>query len=149
MVSVDLIKKLREQTGAGVADCRQALEESEGNLKNAMAYLRSKGMEKAEKKANRDTREGRVFSYVHATGKVGVVLTLLCETDFVARTDEFLNLGKELCLQVASMKPESEKALLKQEYIRDPKLTISDMIKLVIGKLSENIKIGEFFRTQI
>ncbi len=149
MISVDLIKKLRGLPGAGVVDCREALEKSGGDLKNAMAYLRSRGMEKAEKKADRDTGCGRVFSYVHATGKVGVVLSLLCETDFVARTDEFLNLGKELCLQIASMTPSNVKELLKQEYIRDNKMTISDMIKQVIGKLGENIKVGEFHRTQI
>ena len=149
MISVDLIKKLREETGAGVADCRLVLEEAGDDLKKAKELLKERGMEKAEKKSDRDTGQGRVFSYIHATGKVGVILSLLCETDFVAKTDEFNNLGREICLQIASMNPEKMEDLLKQEYIRDPKLTISDMIKIVVGKLGENIKVGEFSRLNI
>ena len=100
-------------------------------------------MEKADKKLARETHQGKVFSYVHATGKIGVLVSLLCETDFVAKTDDFNNLGKELCLQVASMQPETVEDLLKQEYIRDSSQTIEDLIKAVIGKLGENLKVGE------
>ncbi len=149
MVSVDLIKKLREKTGAGVADCRVALEECKEDFKKAEEYLKKEGMEKAEKKAGRETGQGKIFSYVHATGKVGVVLSLLCETDFVVKTDEFNNLGKELCLQIASMNPESLDELLEQEYIRDGSLKISDLIKGVMGKLGENIKINDFSRLTV
>lgn len=144
-VSVDQIKKLREQTGAGIADCREALEVVKGDLRKAEEYLKKKGVEKAAKKLGRETHQGKVFAYVHS-GKIGVLVSLLCETDFVAKTDEFNNLGKELSLQVASMDPKNVEELLKQEYIRDPALTIGDMIKAVIGKLGENIKIGEFVR---
>jgi elongation factor Ts len=145
MISVDDIKKLRELTGAGIADCREALEAENGDLKKAAEYLHKKGIEKASKKSDRDTHQGRVFSYVHA-GKIGVLVSILCETDFVAKTDEFQDLGKEICLQVASMNPKDLGELLKGEYIRDPKLTIDDMIKAAIGKLGENIKVGEFSR---
>lgn len=148
MISVDLIKKLREKTGAGIADCRMALEETNGNLDKAVDVLKKKGLEKADKKSARETHQGRVFSYVHS-GKIGVLVSLLCETDFVAKTEDFGNLGKEICLQVASMKPKDVEELLKQEYIRDPQTTISDMIKSVVGKLGENIKVGEFSRIQI
>ncbi|MBI4099693.1 translation elongation factor Ts [Candidatus Microgenomates bacterium] len=148
MISVDEIKKLRELTGAGIADCREALEDSKGDLKKAQEFLKKKGIEKAEKKADRETGQGRVFSYVHG-GRIGVLVSLLCETDFVAKTDEFQNLGKELCLQVASMDPKNAAELLKQEYIRDSAVTIGDMIKSVIGKLGENIKVGEFVRVKI
>ena len=148
MVSVDDIKKLREETGAGIADCREALEASMGDLKKAVEHLKQKGIEKASKKTERETHQGRVFSYVHG-GKIGVVMSLLCETDFVAKTDDFQNLGKEICLQIASMNPKDEKELLGQEYIRDPKLTIGDMIKAVIGRLGENIKIAEFKRVTV
>jgi elongation factor Ts len=148
MVSIDLIKKLRETTGAGIADCREALEKSSGDQKKAEEIIRAKGLERATKKAERETHSGLVFSYVHS-GKIGVLVTLLCETDFVAKTDDFLNLGKEICLQVASMNPKDTQELLKQESIRDPKLTINDMIKAVIGKLGENIKINEFARIVI
>ncbi len=148
MVSVEEIKKLREKTGAGIADCREALEETKGDLEKAATYLKKKGIEKAEKKAERETNQGRVFSYIHG-GKIGVLVALLCETDFVAKTEEFQNLGKELCLQIASMDPKDTEELLKQEYIRDPKVTIEEMVKEVIGKLGENIKLDKFTRISI
>lgn len=147
-ITVDQIKTLREATGAGIADCREALETTKGDQKEAVEYLKKKGIEKAAKKSERETHTGRVFSYVH-NGQIGVLVTLLCETDFVAKTDEFQNLGKEICLQVASMKPKNVEELLKQESIRDQKLTIDDMIKSVIGKLGENIKVSEFARVQV
>jgi elongation factor Ts len=144
MVAIDKIKKLRELTGAGIADCRAALEETKENLNKAVELLKKKGLEKADKKASRETRQGKIFSYVHATGKIGVLVSLLCETDFVAKTDDFNNLGKELCLQIVSMQPKTVDELLKQEYIRDNSQTIEKLIKGVIGKLGENIQIGDF-----
>ncbi len=148
MITVSDIKKLREMTGAGIADCREALEVAKGDREKAIEYLKKKGIEKAAKKGERETNHGIVFSYVHG-GKIGVLVSLLCETDFVAKTDEFLNLGKEIALQVASMNPKDVKELLEQPNIRDPKLTVDDMIKAVIGKLGENIKIDRFERVTI
>ena len=148
MIPVDLIKELRGKTGAGVADCRAALEETSGNLEKAAEVLKKKGLEKASKKSDRETHQGRVFTYVHS-GRIGVLVSLLCETDFVANTADFQNLGKEICLQVSSMNPKNIEELLAQEYIRDPKLMISDMIKSAVAKLGENIKIGEFSRVII
>lgn len=148
MVRVREIKKLRASTGAGIADCRQALEEAGGDTGRAVEILKKRGLEKAAEKAERETHQGRVFSYVHA-GRIGVVAALLCETDFVAKTDEFANLGKEITLQIASMNPKNVAELLKQEYIRDPKMTIDDMIKIAIGKLGENIKVNGFHRLTI
>ena len=112
MISVDDIKKLRELTGAGIADCREALSSSKGNMDKAVEIIKEKGLEKASKKSGRDTDCGRVFSYVHG-GKVGVLVSLLCETDFVAKTDDFQILGKELCLQIAAMAPKNVEELLK------------------------------------
>ncbi len=148
MISVELIKKLREKTGAGIADCRNALEETKGDLAKAEEVLKKKGLEKATKKTERETHQGRVFSYVHA-GKIGVLVSLQCETDFVAKTEEFQDLGKEICLQIASMNPKDTKELESQEYIRDPQQKIGDMIKSVIGKLGENIKVGSFSRVTV
>lgn len=148
MVSVDDIKKLREATGAGIADCREALEAVKGDQAKAVEFLKKKGIEKAAKKGERETHHGLVFSYVHG-GKIGVLVSLLCETDFVAKTDDFQNLGKEIALQVASMDPKDIGELLLQPNIRDPKLTMGDMINLVIGKLGENIKIERFERVAI
>lgn len=145
MVTIDQIKKLREKTGAGVMECRKALEETKGNAKKAEELLAKWGIEKSQKKADRETKAGVIESYVHG-GKRGVLLELLCETDFVARTDDFKNLAHELCLQIVSMQPKDVKTLLSQEYIRDPKLKIEDLVKQTIGKLGENISISRFTR---
>jgi len=148
MASIDNIKKLRELTGAGISDCRNALDEASDNVEKAVEVIKKRGLEKATKKSERTTGQGLAFSYVHG-GKIGVLVTLLCETDFVAKTEDFQKLGKEICLQVASMNPANVEELLAQPSIRDGSLTINDMIKGVIGKLGENIKIGEINRLQV
>ena len=129
-------------------DCTRALEETKGNAKTAEELLKKWGIEKSEKKADRETKAGMINSYIHG-GKVGVLLELLCETDFVARTDDFKNLSHELCLQIASMNPRDVKTLLSQEYIRDPKTKIEYLVKQTIGKLGENIIISRFTRYQL
>ena len=148
-VTAEQIKELRENTQAGFADCKNALEEAEGDMKKAEEILRKKGFEKAAKKSDRETGQGLVESYLHQTGKVGVLVSLLCETDFVARTDEFKSLAHEVAMQVAAMNPKDVPALLKQEYIRDSSKTIDELIKETIAKLGENIQIGEFKRSEI
>lgn len=149
MISVDQIKKLREKTDGGVMDCRRALEETHGDEKKAEALLLKWGIEKSEKKTERETRAGLITSYVHAGGRVGVLVELLCETDFVGRTDDFQKLAHEICLQVASMEPKDVSTLLKQEYIRDPSKTIEQLVKETIGKLGENITVSRFSRFQL
>lgn len=143
------IKELRDKTQAGIADCRVALEEAGGDMKKATEILREKGFEKAAKKSDRQTGEGLVEGYIHQTGKVGVLLSLLCETDFVARTDEFKSLAHEVAMQIAAMNPKDSEALLKQEYIRDSSKTIKELIHETIAKLGENIQVGEFVRLKI
>jgi len=143
------IKKLREMTSAGFADCKSALEESNGDLKKAEELLKKKGIAKAAKKGDRETGSGLVETYVHLNGKIGVVLSVLCETDFVARTDEFKHLSHEVAMQIAAMNPENNEELLKQEYIRDGSKTIEDLVKENIAKLGENIQIGKFSRIEI
>jgi elongation factor Ts len=147
-IDVTLIKKLREKTGAGVADCRVALEESKGDLKLAEQILTKKGFEKAAKKADRETNSGLIESYVHQA-RVGAMVELLCETDFVARTDEFKTLAHELAMQVASMNPKDANALLRQEYIRDPQKKVGDLLKETIAKLGENITVGRLSRFEL
>lgn len=144
-MNLDLIKKLREETGAGIADCKEALSESGNNLKKAKEYLKKKGFEKGASKGDREVRSGIVDVYSH-NGKVGVLVEVLCETDFVARTDDFKSLAHELSLQIASMNPSSVEELLKQMYIRETDMTIDQLIKSVSGKLGENIQIGRFER---
>lgn len=149
MVDVALIKKLRQETGVSIADCRIALEESDGEFEKATEWLKKHGIEKAEKKADRATAQGLVESYIHQNGKVGVLLTILCETDFVARTDDFKHLAHEVAMQIAAMNPKDVATLLKQEYIRDNSLTIENLIKQAIAKLGENIVIKEFKRLEV
>lgn len=147
-VSVDDIKKLREETGAGIADCRMALEEAKGDFEKAKEVLKQKGLDKAGEKSDREVKAGVVEVYSHG-GRVGVLVELLCETDFVAKTEDFKTLAHEIALQIASMKPENPDELLKQDYIRDPGQKVEDLIKGVIGKLGENIQIGRFERVAL
>ncbi len=104
-VNTKLVKELRERTGAGILDCKKALEECGEDVEKAIDYLREKGIAKAAKKAGRAATEGLVFSYIHMTGKIGTLLELNCETDFVARTDEFQTLGKEIAMHIAAASP--------------------------------------------
>lgn len=149
MISISQIKKLREKTAAGVMECRKALQVSNGDEKKATELLKKWGIEKSAKKAYRETKAGIIDSYIHTGGKVGVLIELLCETDFVARTDDFKKLAHEICLQISSMNPADVKSLLNQEYIRDPKLTVNNLIKQTIGKLGENISVSRIIRFQI
>jgi elongation factor Ts len=149
MVDIKLIKQLRELTGGGIADCKKALEQTGSDLKKAAALLKTWGIQKSEKKEGRETGQGIVESYIHANGRVGVLLTILCETDFVAQNEQFKKLAHEIAMQIASMNPKNTEELLQQEYIRDGKIKITDLIKSAIGKLGENIKIGEFARYEI
>ena len=144
-VSIDLLKKLREDTSAGVSDCRKALEDAEGNIEKAKKLLMERGLEKAAKKEGKETQQGLIESYIHG-GKVGVLVDLRCETDFVARTDEFKALAHEIALQVAAMNPKSTEDLLKSLYIRDSALTIEALIKLSVAKVGENITVAKYSR---
>jgi elongation factor Ts len=142
-ISAADVKKLREETSAGVMDVKKALEEANGNFDKARDLIRERGLAKAAKKADRETKEGFIGSYIHTTGKVGAMVALLCETDFVARNEEFQKLGRELAMQVASMRPETVEELLEQDYIRDPKYKIDALVKELSGKVGENIQVGE------
>ena len=148
-VNLKQLKKLRELTFASVADVRVALEEASGDYEKALAILKKRGAEIAEKKKEREVGQGLVESYIHQNGKVGSLVVLLCETDFVARTDEFKNLAHEIAMQVAAMNPKDVSGLLKQEYIRDPQATIEDLVKKAIGKLGENIVISKIERFEL
>ena len=151
MANIDLktLKKLRDETSASIADCRRALDESGGDYKKALAWLTKRSVEIAEKKSDRETSQGLVEAYIHGGGKIGVLVTLLCETDFVAKTDEFKSLAHEIAMQISAMNPKDVKTLLKQDYIRDGSQTIEQLVKTTIGKLGENISVKEFSRFSI
>ena len=193
-VSATLVKELREKTGAGILDCKEALTTTKGNLEEAVAFLRKKGLADAKKRAGRVASEGLIGSYVHMNGKIGVLVEVNSETDFVARTDEFQELVKNIAMQVAAANPrylkeeeippeEAEKekeifrsqakdsgkpekviekiaegkfkkyitemCLLDQPYIREPEITINQLIQSVIATLGENVEVRRFVRFQL
>jgi len=133
-ISNDLIKELRERTGAGLLDCKKALTDNDGNIDKAIDFLREKGMAKAAKRGDRETKEGRVLTYVHSNGKIGVLLELNCETDFVAKNEDFGALGKELCLQIAATNP----LYLKEEDV--PQTEIDNESRILKSQLKEEGK---------
>jgi elongation factor Ts len=151
MADIDLkaIKKLRDATAGSISDVRRALDEAKGDEKKAMDWLKKRASEIAAKKADRETGEGLIEAYIHGGGKVGVLVEILCETDFVAKTEEFKHLSKEVAMQVAAMNPTDVESLLKQEYIRDSSQTIEQFVKSVIGKLGENITVKRFARFEL
>lgn len=148
-MTIDDIRKLREETGVGVMDARKALEESKGDIKKAGVWLKKNAVAKALKKADRTTGDGAIFCYVHQTGKVSAMVKLGCETDFVARTDDFQKLGKELAMQVASMSPKDVDEFYGQDWIRDNKRNVKQLVDEVIAKVGENVKVIEFTRMAI
>jgi len=163
-ITTDMIKELRGQTGAGIMDCRTALIGTDGNIDKALEILREKGLARAEKKAGRSTGQGLIESYIHTAGRIGAMLELNCETDFVARTDEFKELAHCLAMQVAALDPKyivkedipedveaepGECCLLLQQYIKDPLKTVNDMIIETIAKVGENIKVSRFIRYEL
>ncbi len=156
-VAVAAIKDLRAETGAGVMDCRRALEESSGNLDEARRILRAAGLERAAERYGRETGEGIIQAYIHPNRPLGAMVKLTCETDFVARTDEFKNLAREVAMHIAALGPErinaadggDGDALLEQSYVRDPSRTIGDLISDSIARTGENIRVSEFARFEI
>ena len=160
-VSTDSIRLLRERTGAGIMDSKKALEASDGDIDKAEEALRAKGMAKAATTADRATAEGIIESYIHAGNRIGAMVELNCETDFVGRTPEFKELAHNVAMQVAAMSPiylteedipQDEKrspeeiCLLQQAFIKDSSKTIDDLVLEVRAKVGENIRIGRFQR---
>jgi elongation factor Ts len=169
--SVESIKKLRSITSASISDCRSALQETSGDIQKATEWLRQKGLEMISKKQDRIAREGRIEAYVHLGNKIGVLLEVDCETDFVARNSDFCQFTKDVAMQIAACQPlyikkedvpegvlaqEKDKelffrnkCLLEQLFIKDPAITIKDYLASTVVKLGENIVIRRFTRYQI
>ncbi|EKE13150.1 MAG: hypothetical protein ACD_13C00082G0002 [uncultured bacterium] len=145
-INIELIKKLREETGVAIIRIREVLEEVDGSEEKALEILKKEGFEKAAKREGRETSEGKIFVYTHHTGRVAGILELLCETDFVAKTELFDKTGKDLAMQVASM---GDKNFEKQDYVKDPGKKVSDLVKELIAKTGENIRIGRVFRVEL
>ena len=194
MADTTLVKELREKTGAGILDCQQALKVSENNVEKAIEHLRQKGLATAQKKAGREMNQGLVEAYIHPGSRLGVLLEVNCETDFVARNEEFRGLVRDIAMQIAAAspvyvkredvssevvekerdiyraqakemgKPEAawakivdgklekfyqEQCLLEQFFIKDPSLTIKDLLAQKIAKIGENIGVRRFTRYQL
>ncbi|MBP1723582.1 MAG: translation elongation factor Ts [Deltaproteobacteria bacterium] len=193
-VSANMVKDLREKTGAGMMDCKKALAETGGDFQKALDYLRQKGLATAAKRAGRVASEGRIGAYIHAGGKIGVMVEVNCETDFVAKTDDFQAFAKDIAMHIAASNPSyirreevtvevlerekeiyraqardakkpekvidkivegklekfyGETCLLEQPFVKDPDLTIQDLLNGLIGKLGEKIEIRRFTRYQV
>ncbi|OQA36087.1 MAG: Elongation factor Ts [Candidatus Dependentiae bacterium ADurb.Bin331] len=193
-ISIELIQQLRERTGVGMLDCKKALEETNGDIEKAVELLRKKGAAIAAKRGSNVTAEGIVHAYIHPGSRVGVLIEINCETDFVARTDDLKNFANDVCMHIAAMKPlylsaqevdpkflehekdifkqqlvdagkpekivaqivegkvqkmYSEVCLLNQTFVKNDQLTIDDLLKELIGRIGENIKIKRFARFEI
>jgi len=191
-ISLEQVRKLRERTGAGVVDAKKALEEADGDDAKALELLKKRGLDKAQKKSDREANEGVVGSYIHGNGKVGVMVKLLCETDFVAKNEEFLELSRDIAMHIAAMQPEclrpedveegvvvkereiwkeqvtgkseeilenilkgkekkfrEERALLTQPFVKNPDMTVGELVTQKIAKVGENIQVGEFVRYEL
>jgi elongation factor Ts len=193
-ITAAMVKKLRDATGAGMMECKAALTEAGGNLDDATTILRKRGLASATKKAGRSTNEGLIGHYIHLAGKIGVLVEINCESDFVARTDDFQNLAKEVAMHIAAASPQyvrredvpaevvdreraiyrsqmegqnkppavidkivegklggfyEQVCLLDQPSIRDPKLTIGQLVQAAVAKMGENIAVARFVRFKL
>src|SRR3990172_8943205 len=148
-ITADQIRKLKEETGAPVMRAKKVLEEFGGDMKKATELLRKEGFEKVEKRAGRATSQGIIEAYVHHSGKIASLVELLCETDFVARNELFRELAHNLALQVASIGAKDAQDLLEQEYIKDPTKKVGDLVKEVVAKTGENIRVGRVVRIEL
>jgi elongation factor Ts len=163
-ITTEEIKKLREESGAGIMDCRNALKETNGDKAKALEILQKQGLVKAQKSAGRTAKQGLVASYIHSAGRIGALVEVNCETDFVARTAEFQEMAHNIAMQVAAMDPEfvskdecptgaaidfQNACLLLQPYIKDPTKTVQDLVTELIAKTGENIKISRFARFEL
>ena len=148
MANIELIKKLREETGISIGECSKALSLSQGDMERAKEILKEWGKNVAAKKSERSTGQGIVDSYIHANGKIGVMIELRCETDFVAKSADFKSLSHELCLQFAAMGDEAE-TLLAQPWIKDPSKSVKNLIEEVVAKVGENVTLGRVVRYEV
>lgn len=163
-VSADDVRALRERTGAGVMDCKSALDDAGGDMDKAAAILQERGMAMAEKRGHRETSQGLVECYIHAGGRIGAMVEVNCETDFVARTSEFKDLAHDLAMQIAATSPLSvseddlpngaegdpkDVCLLRQSFIKDESRTVDELVKDVIAKTGENIRVSRFARFEL
>lgn len=147
-ITKEQIQELRGKTGVSVMACKQALEKAEGNMARAEQFLKEDGVTVAAKKFGRETKMGTIASYVHG-GRIGALVEIRCETDFVARNPDFQNFGRELAMQVAASDPETVESLLTSPYIKNPGVMVGEFVREAIQKFGENIEISRFSRLEL
>ena len=140
------VQRLRAESGAGVMDCKRALEETGGDYAKALALVKERGIQSLAKRSEREAKEGLIASYIHSGGRIGALVELASETDFVSRGDEFQKLAQEIAMQVAAMDPASVDELLEQPYIRDGSKTIKDLVTAVATSTKENVHVRRIQR---
>lgn len=140
------IQRLREETSAGVMDCKRALEDADGDYEKAKALLTERGVASAAKKSGREAKEGVIASYIHSGGRIGALVEVSSETDFVSRGEDFQKLALEIAMQVAAMAPTDIDELYAQAYIRDASKTVKDLVTAVAAKTGENVAVRRFQR---
>jgi elongation factor Ts len=163
-ISAAAVKDLRDRSGAGIMECRRALEVASGDIDKALGVLREQGQSKAEKRSSRETSQGMVESYIHGAGRIGALVELNCETDFVGRTEDFRTLAHDLAMQVAATNPPylsaedvppgdevdpKEACLLEQPFIKDPGKNVRDLVNEAISKTGENVRVRRFARFEL
>ena len=164
VISATTVKELRGRSGAGVIECKHALEQAEGDMEQALEILRQQGLAKAEKRAGRVASQGLVEAYLHTGGRIGALVEVNCETDFVARTEDFKALAHDIAMQVAATSPlylsedeipegeqldPNEVCLLQQPFIKDPSKSVRDLVNETAGKTGENVKVSRFARFEL
>ncbi len=140
------VQRLRSESGAGVMDCKRALEETGGDYAKALALIKERGIQSVANKSEREAKEGLVASYIHSNGRIGALVELASETDFVSRGDDFQKLAQEIAMQVAAMNPANVAELLEQPYIRDGSKTIKDLVVAVAATTKENVHVRRIQR---
>lgn len=148
-IDVNLLKKLRAETEASVSDCRRAIIESEGNYNKALEIIRERGLDRASEKSERAVKSGLAAVYSHQEGKIGTMVLLRCETDFVARNEEFKNLAHDLALHITALDPKDVNELLEQPFVKDESRLVKEIIQEHIGKIGENITVEKFARFEV
>jgi len=143
------VAKLRTETGAGVMECKKALQDAGGDYEKAKSLIKERGLARAAKKSDREANQGLVESYIHGGGRIGALVELSSETDFVARNDDFKDLARNIAMQVAAMEPTDVDELLKQPYIKDAGKTIGDLVTALAASTGENVHVRRIARFEL
>jgi len=148
-MNIEDVKRLRQETGAGITDCKQIYDSAGENYEKALEILKKQAAETAEKKSIREIKTGLIDAYIHMNGKAGVLMHIGCETDFVAKNEDFKKAIHDIAMHIVAMNPSDEEELFSQQFVKNPEVTVKDYLNDLIAKMGENIKIEQFVRFEI